>query len=321
MTTTPILPLNYTDHSNRFYIKRDDLIPFSFGGNKVRIAHEYFKDMKLKGFNSVISYGNSRSNLNRVIANMGRALDIPCFIVSPADDSGERIDTSNSRIVEQMGAEIITCTRDNVADTIEAVMNDCKDKRLNPYYIYGNKYGKGNEKTAVQAYVKAYEEILHYEGEYNVHFDYIFHASGTGATQAGLICGKLKNNDSKDIVGISIARSQERGKAYILNNIVTSLNDSCFAGIDSSSESIDSEIIFTDKYICGGYGKYSAEIINMIRLVLSLDGIPLDRTYTGKAFLGMTEYVKEKDIGNAKILFIHTGGTPLFFDDLLTEER
>ena len=45
-------------------------------------------------------------------------------------------------------------------------------------------------------------------------------------------------------------------------------------------------------------------------------GIPLDSTYTGKAFRGMLSYLEENGIHGQKILFIHTGGTPLFFDDL-----
>ena len=45
-------------------------------------------------------------------------------------------------------------------------------------------------------------------------------------------------------------------------------------------------------------------------------GIPLDETYTGKAFTGMTEYIKKENITGKNILFIHTGGTPLFFDVL-----
>ena len=39
-------------------------------------------------------------------------------------------------------------------------------------------------------------------------------------------------------------------------------------------------------------------------------------TYTGKAFYGMQDYLREKDIKGKKILFIHTGGTPLFFDSI-----
>lgn len=40
---TPITQLHHNENSNHYYIKRDDLLPFSFGGNKVRIAEEYFK--------------------------------------------------------------------------------------------------------------------------------------------------------------------------------------------------------------------------------------------------------------------------------------
>ena len=39
-------------------------------------------------------------------------------------------------------------------------------------------------------------------------------------------------------------------------------------------------------------------------------------TYTGKAFYGMVRYLEEHQIHNKNILFLHTGGTPLFFDFL-----
>lgn len=98
-TPTPIITMNYSDGFNRFY-KRDDLLPFSFGGNKVRIANEYFNDMLPKGCNCIISYGSSKSNLNRVIANMSRTLEIPCYIVSPLDEALEDYETFNSRLIK-----------------------------------------------------------------------------------------------------------------------------------------------------------------------------------------------------------------------------
>jgi D-cysteine desulfhydrase len=45
-------------------------------------------------------------------------------------------------------------------------------------------------------------------------------------------------------------------------------------------------------------------------------GIPLDSTYTGKAFYGMERYLAERGVRDKCVLFLHTGGTPLFFDDL-----
>ena len=52
----------------------------------------------------------------------------------------------------------------------------------------------------------------------------------------------------------------------------------------------------------------------MIETVYADEGIPLDMTYTGKAFYGMIQYLEEHEVKNKKILFLHTGGTPLFFD-------
>ena len=44
------------------YIKREDLLPFSFGGNKVRIAAELFEDARKKGCEYMISYGPTAPN-------------------------------------------------------------------------------------------------------------------------------------------------------------------------------------------------------------------------------------------------------------------
>ena len=90
---TPVVQIS--DEKNSLYIKRDDLLPFSFGGNKVRIALEFINDMKNKGKNSIVGYGNSRSNLSRALANLCYQFEIPCHIISPAYEDGTRVDTYN----------------------------------------------------------------------------------------------------------------------------------------------------------------------------------------------------------------------------------
>jgi len=309
---TPIHRLNYTDGRNTYYIKRDDLLPFSFGGNKVRIAHKYFEDLEKEGCDCIVTYGNSRSNLCRVIANMSAAKGIPCYIISSADDSGEWVDTNNSCMIRIMGATIIPCLKTNVAATVEKTLADCKREGYHPYYTNGDIYGKGNEKTPVQAYVDAYEEIKSYEREAGITFDYIFHASGTGMTQAGLICGSVLHEDSKQIIGISIARSADVGESAVKDYTNSYLIEKGFENHNTA------QINFIDKYTLGSYGKQNHKIIDVIRTVLIKDGVALDPTYTGKAFWGMSEYCNEQTVSGCNILFIHTGGTPLFFDNLHT---
>jgi D-cysteine desulfhydrase len=306
---TPIHSMNYNDGGNKFYIKRDDLLPFSFGGNKVRIAEHYFRDMVRKGCDCIITYGSSQSNLSRVIANMSKSKGIHCYVISSSDNADELTETNNSKIVRSLEADLIYCNKDNVAETVLNTINDCKSKGLKPYYIYGDIYGKGNEEVAVQAYIEAYDEICEYERDAGYKFDYIFHASGTGMTQSGLICGKLKWNDTKKIIGISIARGKELGRNIIIQNVSRYCNDQGVAYQEH-------DIHFEDKYICGGYGKYNYKIFRVVKEVFNLDGIPLDTTYTGKAFWGMIEYLKENKVKDSRVLFIHTGGLPLFFDNL-----
>ena len=130
-----------------------------------------------------------------------------------------------------------------------------------------------------------------------------------------MVCGNLLNGDNKKIIGISIARNKLRGipiiKNYIEKFLVELMDD-----LKSIKNIIEEQIIFEDQYILNGYGKYNSQIINLIKDVLRSDGIPLDTTYTGKAFWGMTKYLTKNEIQNKRILFVHTGGLPIFFDTL-----
>lgn len=297
---TPIIKLKQNLNNNSFYVKRDDLLPFSFGGNKARKAEYFLQDIKKQNSNVVVTYGSSSSNHCRIIANMAASYDIKCYIISPEEGYKE---TYNSKMVNLFGAEIIKTPLDCVSDTIEKTMTYLK-KNHNPYFISGG--GHGNLGT--QAYVDAYEEICRYEKENNICFDYIFLASGTGTTQAGLLAGKIKNSNlTQKIVGVSIARKNPRGRQVILDSLKDYFKDS----VD-----YDLDVIFTDRYICDGYGKYNNDILETIKNVLVTDGMALNTTYTGKAFWGMNQYIVENEIKDANILFINTGGGPLFFDRL-----
>lgn len=302
---TPIHELHDMVQGNHLYMKREDLIPFSFGGNKARKARLFYADMLQVKPDIVVTYGSGSSNHCRIIANMASAMGIACHIISPKEHYEE---TMNSRMTGIFGAVIETCPVEQVSKTIDDCLERLRGEGRRPYFIQGG--GHGNLGTA--AYVEAYEEILNYEQETGTAFDYIFFASGTGTTQAGLVCGQLlaRRDDRQKIVGISIARTQERGYAVIHDSIRDYFEQK------ESNLPIDFEdrLIFTDAYRKDGYGQYDEEIKAVIGQVLRQEGIPMDTTYVGKAFCGMKSYIRDQGIQDSNILFIHTGGTPLFFD-------
>ncbi|WP_395015900.1 1-aminocyclopropane-1-carboxylate deaminase/D-cysteine desulfhydrase [Robinsoniella peoriensis] len=311
MEITPIMKCMIGIEGLDIYIKRDDLLPFSFGGNKARIAHEFYADMDNRGKNCMIGYGNARSNLSRALANINSYRGGDCHIISPADDDGKRILTNNSFMVHACGAYFHECSKQGVAETVEKVMQECEKDGMIPYYIYGDKYGNGNEAVPVRAYFKVYSEIMEQEKQLGIQFDYIFLATGTGMTQSGLLAGKeIAGRDNQKIVGISVARKTDEEIDVIQKYL------DIFFEEKQILVKKNPEICILDEYLFGGYGKYTDGIKKTIRSMFVYNGIPLDPTYTGKGFYGMTEYLKMNDIKDVKVLFIHTGGIPLFFDNI-----
>ena len=287
---------------NHLWIKREDLIPFSFGGNKARKAQLFFQKIDKGDYDCVVTYGSGSSNHCRIVANECCRRGIKCYIISPSEASEP---TFNSQLMEMFGAEITTVSANEVHDTIEGKLAGLKKTGFHPYFIEGG--GHGNIGT--EAYVQCYDEIREFEKETDIHFDYIFFASGTGTTHAGLVCGQLINGDERKIIGISIARKNPRGRDIVVDSICS------YLGNRVTEEDIQAVTLFIDDYT-SGYGKDDRRVNDTIETVLKKYGIPLDATYTGKAFMGMSEYIAKEQIKGKNILFIHTGGTPLFFDAL-----
>lgn len=282
--------------NNQIYIKRDDLLPFSYGGNKLRKAALFFEDLQKADSDYVVTYGSASSNHCRIVANMAASIGIKCVIIST--EKGE--ETLSRLLCKQFGSETVVVPVERVHTTIEKVMQDLHSRGCRPYFIQGG--GHGNLGT--RAYDLAYDEIKNDEESLGLTFPYIFHASGTGTTQAGLICGKLRHHDDfRKIVGISIARANPYGGQVISDSV------SDYIGHCASAD-----VIFSDAYRCGGYGKYDPFVEKTIDRVMTRYGVPLDPTYTGKAFCGMLRYLTEHEICGRNILFLHTGGTPLYHD-------
>ena len=294
---------------NHLFFKRDDLYPYCFGGNKARKAELFFNEIDAGDYDCVVTYGTSHSNHCRIVANAAAKRNMRCIIIGPSEVNDP---TFNSRLTALFGAEIITVPVADVHGTIDNTLAALRAEGRKPYFIQGG--GHGNLGT--EAYVRCYDEIRAYEKAKNIAFDYIFFASGTGTTQAGLVCGKLLTGDAKRIIGVSIARKNPRGRNIVLESISDYLTA---RGEYFDEKTIDEATVFLDDYTGDGYGRENAAIAETIRTALTEYGVPMDATYTAKAFTGMKDIIKKQSITGKNILFLHTGGTPLFFDELNKE--
>lgn len=310
---TPLYELEYpNEEGNRIFIKRDDLLPFSLGGNKVRIGWEFYRDMCRVGCDCMVTYGDRRSNLCRVLGNICCREHVPCYMLCSDVEEGSG-PSCNSRLMGWLGTEVIPCRKDAIAGAVEALLARLEGEGRRPYYIFGDQWGEGREGVPVQAYVDAYQEIMRQEAQLGIRFGYIFTPSGTGATQSGLAAGSLLAGDGRKVVGISVSRGRGRGTRIMVKAVRQYFRR---RGLPAP-EGLEDAICLEDGYLLGGYGKYDGRVQECIHRQFAQNALPLDPTYTGKAFWGMEQYLRRHGVAHSQILFLHTGGAPLFYDFLM----
>ena len=125
-----------------------------------------------KNKDCMIIYGNSRSNLCRVLANLCCAEKSPCYMICSSEENEGTTDRNQQQPSDEMkaGAEVIPCRKNR----------DCTDRRADDepfgqrgditHIIFsGDKFGTGNEGTPVQATGRLPREILAWEKQ-NISF-------------------------------------------------------------------------------------------------------------------------------------------------------
>lgn len=290
-------------NSNHIYIKRDDLTEPVLGGNKVRKLELFLQEAKDQKADYIVTYGAAQSNHCRLTVAMANKLGLKTLLILAKNDDINY--NGNFLIYDLYDAEIVWTDTDEVPETIEKTLNNLKEEGFQPYFIQGG--GHGNLGT--HAYKLAYDEIVQQENELESSFTHIFHASGTGTTQAGLVSGKLLKHKDTKVIGISVARNQKRGTEVIEESILSYLSQ-----YEKRHLYNEEALCFLDDYVGDGYADIYPEITNTIKTVIKQSNILLDPVYTGKAFYGMLKYIASNQIKDQNILFIHTGGIPLLFN-------
>ena len=284
--------------SNEVYILREDLLPLACGGNKVRISLRLLEDAKFRGADTIVGYGNCRSNLCRALSMLCARDGLGCVIISPSDDDGGREETANSRIVRICGAKVIPCEKGvGVHSVVERVMDDISRAGGCPYYVFGNSRGEGNERVLSSAYEDVAIRICAWEREMGISFDRIAVAVGTGSTYAGLLTGFRSQMRTAPVTGFTIARD----KALCLKAL---------------SRFTELSVDIRDSALAGGYGRMSDSQAQFLAEVMSRHAILFDPVYSGKALWGLYAQIQAGMMRNERILFVHTGSLPLAIDGL-----
>jgi 1-aminocyclopropane-1-carboxylate deaminase/D-cysteine desulfhydrase-like pyridoxal-dependent ACC family enzyme len=283
----------------RLFVKRDDSIPFAFGGNKVRKMALIAAAALADGADTLITCGGVQSNHARVTAITAARLGLRCILVanSPKGQPPDRL-TGNALLNQLAGAEVryVSSRLDRDPAMIDAA-DELRRKGRRPYVI---PLGASTPLGAA-AFAAAVEELLTQIKPPDV----IVHSTSSGGTQAGLIAGCALTEIETRVLGISAddsAASLESGIRGLLAglSLLLSLPSNRFDG---------ARVEVDDRFVGEGYGVPTEGSNEAIRLLARTEGLFLDPTYTGKAMAGLLAAVKSGELRTGQtVLFWHTGG-------------
>ena len=298
------------------FIKRDDLLGLSAGGNKTRTLEFLVADALAQGADTLITCGAVQSNHCRLTLAAAVKEGMKCRLVLEERVPGTyKTDAGgNNFLYRLLGVEkikVVPAGSDMMKEML-AVADEVTAAGRKPYVIPGG----GSNPIGATGYVACAEEILQQAFEQGVSFSRVVCASGSAGTHAGLVTGFYGNNSNIPVVGIDVSRPKELQEKLVYDLVQRT---AAHVGITTTVPR-DAVLCFGD-YVGRGYSIPTPEMAAAVRLLARTESILLDPVYTGKAMAGLIDLARKgffkKD---ENVLFVHTGGSPalyVYMPDLL----
>ena len=289
------------------WIKREDLLPLAFGGNKLRNLELLIGAALAEGADTLITSGRRWSNHCRLTAAAGAkaGLAVHLVVTGPPADAG---DSANLRLDELLGATVHVTTTDERAERavlVDEVAAQARAEGRQPFVIGVG--GSGAIGAAGQ--VLAGLELADQLSDHGIGDATVVLPSATGGTQAGVLTGlALAAPPHRAVIGVVVATP-----AAALRPVIGSLLDALepLTGIRVADEAIDLD----DEQLGAGYGTPTDAADDATRLLARTEGILVDPVYTAKALAGLIARVRDGRL-RGTVVFWHAGGAPGLFEHL-----
>lgn len=305
---TPLeyLPGVSEDLGVQFYIKRDDLTNLGVGGNKLRKLEYLLKDAQEHGATMLLTLGGAQTNHGRLTAAVAAKYGMKCAIVCVDDYPGEL--SANLLLDRLFGAEVILKHNDGRPEEVQFAETAAQVKaryEAQGETVYEIPVG-GSNVEGILGYYECAMELTKQAHAMGLDDATVYDAVGSIGTYMGLYCG-LKNEGSPlGLVGIAISPFLEAKEARIMEYF-REVKKTYGLHIDARREDFHIE----KDYTRGAYNNPCKEVRDAVRYMAGREGIILDPCYTGKAFAGILDMVREGKIAKgSKLIFLHTGGLP-----------
>lgn len=288
----------------RLLVKRDDAIPFGFGGNKVRKVALVAAQAIADGADTLLSVGGVQSNSARVVAAVAARMGLGCVLVANGEPPSRL--SANALLDDLLDAKVhYVRTREERAPAMARIAAELRAAGRRPCEI---PLGASTPLGAL-GFARGVGEMV----AQGIIPDVIVHATSSGGTQAGLVAGCALHGIPTRVLGIS-ADDPAASIGDTVRGVITGMG--VLLGVDGAELAGARPIDVDDTFVGDGYGIMSAASREAASLLARTEAMFVDHTYTAKALAGLVGHLRRDSFSpDSTVLFWHTGGQVALFAD------
>ncbi len=279
---SPLQPLRHPllkKHAVTLQVKRDDLIHPLISGNKWRKLKYNLIEIQDSSKAGLLTFGGAFSNHIYACAAAGKLFGIKTHAII----RGPELDQNNPtlRFARACGMQLTLVDRQTYRKRYDIdYLAELREKHPHRHIV---PEGGTNEHALVGCQELAASLPP---------CDYVFCATGSGGTLAGLAAGLP---DGTLVTGIAVLKQAD----YLRQEIANLLS----AYPDHAPWQL------LTKFHGGGYGRFTPELWRFCQTMRAEHGLPLEPVYTGKMLYAVWQLIEQGYFpSGSRIIAVHTGG-------------
>ncbi|GAA5444824.1 D-cysteine desulfhydrase [Microbulbifer sp. NBRC 101763] len=285
------------------WVRRDDLIDPLISGNKAyKLIHNLIEARSQRA-ETIVTCGGAWSNHIHSVAASGARFGFNTIGIIRGERSP--VLSATLRDAERLGMKLIFVTRAQYRRRYESgFIEELGLENQGVYFV-----PEGGSNLAGVRGTQLLGRVI--ECTAPVDFDQVWVACGTGATFAGLSSSIQRSS----VVGVEVLKAGESVRKSAQHWLAvlgqsSEINKSIQAGVQVphllSNERMG---CLLGGYHGGGYGKLSAELRELQRMLEDHSGVPIESVYIVKLFNALQKINNSGNISHGeRVLIVHSGG-------------
>ena len=313
---TPIQRLARLEHmlgaaagGARLWVKRDDFMSVGGGGNKLRKLEFLIGEAIAQRCDTFITTGGLQSNHARqsaaAAARAGLACELMLSDVVPRHDAAYRTN-GNLLLDDLFGATVHQLPGDTNALAVAQARAEEIGRQGGQAYVVGS---GGSSPLGSLGYAVCAAEILDHERANGRRFEAIVVPNGSSGTHAGLAAGlTAAGEDPRRILSFTVLAPLDKAIEDTRRLASQALH------LIAPERQLPDDAIAVDGSQRGeAYGLPTDAMVDALRIMARSEGLLLDPVYSGKAFAGVLDRMRQGVWQDRDVLFVMTGGVPGLF--------